>query len=229
MDRDLIEELHMHFEHKKERTRDEELFCRRLKGRLPYFPITSVSRDDLAGRGFDVSKIDDWMMEEIADKMSNAYLDSGYWIDLDMITEDRVPKYKCPKCWGDASSYFEENCNCGKCDHNWKVTEPTGQYVLVEHPEDSGFFKDNVIGFECYYSNDIDAMYVPEHIYTAHFDKVPKAKQIFIPVGFPESQIYIDWEYTAPSKFAQCTYINPADSVLNLGDNTLLVPKSLIK
>ena len=229
MNRDLIEELHMHFEQKKERSREEEMFYRRLKGRLPYFSITSVSRDDLISRGFNVSKTDDCMMKEIANNMSNAYQENNYWIDLDIIAEDRVSKYKCPKCWGDANSYYEEKCNCGKCGHNWEVTKPTGRYVLVEFPENSSFFKDNEIGFECYYSNDINARYIPEHIYTAHFDKAPKAKQIFIPIGFPESQVYIDWEHTAPAKFARCTYINPAYRVLNLGDNALLVPKSLIK
>ena len=229
MGRELTEELHVYFEHKNERTNAEELFYMRLKNSLPYFEITTLHRDDLLSRGFDTSQVDDCMMKEIARKMSNAYQENNYWIDMDIIAEDRVSKYKCPKCWGDASSYHEEKCNCWRCDHSWEVTKPTGQYVLVESPEDSGLFRDHKIGFECYNSHDNGAMYVPEHIYTSHFDKRPQARQIFIPLAPPESQIYLDWEHTAPSKFARCAYINPADTVLNLGDNALLVPKSLLK
>ena len=228
MNRELTEDLHVYLE-KKQRTNEEELFYMRLKNSLPYFEITTLHRDDLLSKGFDTSQVDDCMMKEIAHKMSNAYQENNYWIDMEIIAEDRVPKYKCPKCWGDASSYNEDKCNCGKCNHNWEVTKPTGQYVLVESPEDSGFFDNNKIGFECYHSKDINAKYIPEHISTAHFDRQPKAKQIFIPVGLPESLHYIEWQRTAPSKFAKCTYINPADTVLNLGDNALLVPKSLIK
>ncbi|MFR9543780.1 MAG: hypothetical protein SNJ29_15265 [Rikenellaceae bacterium] len=229
MKRNLIEDLHYYFEQKDERTHDEEMLYMELQGRLPYFPVTHVSRDDLEGRGFDTSDTDDCTMERIASKMGDAYQENGYWIDLDILAEDVVPKYKCPKCWKGAGRYFDGKCHCGSCNHDWDITEPTGRYVLVESPEDSSFFDKNDIGFDCYNSDDNGARYVPEHIYIAHFDREPKEKQIYLPIGWPESQIYLDWEHTDSGKFIQCEYINPADTMLELGNNALFVPKSLIK
>ncbi|MFI3293849.1 MAG: hypothetical protein SNI70_10080 [Rikenellaceae bacterium] len=228
MKRNLIEDLHYYFEQKEDKTHEEEMFLSHLKEELPYFAITHLHRDDLASRGFDAEEVDDCTMEEIADKMGNAYQENGYWIDLDIIAEDRVEKFKCPKCWGDAGGYYEDRCHCGSCNHEWQITESTGRYVLVEHSE-SSFFEKHEVGFESYQSDDNGARYIPEHLYIAHFDKNPKAKQIYLPIGWPESQIYLEWEHTAPKKFARCEYINPADTVLDLGNDALFVPNSLIK
>jgi hypothetical protein len=60
-----------------------------------YFPVTSVHRDDLAGLGYDTSKVDDATMTELAEKMADAYLDSGFWIDLPIIADHlEIPKKK---------------------------------------------------------------------------------------------------------------------------------------
>lgn len=47
-----------------------------------YFPITSLSRIDLEWKGYDLTDVDDLTIEHLANKMGNAYLDSGYWEDL---------------------------------------------------------------------------------------------------------------------------------------------------
>ncbi len=52
-----------------------------------YFPITSVHRGDLEAQGFDATNVDDATMFELADKMTDAYLDSAFWIDLEIIAE----------------------------------------------------------------------------------------------------------------------------------------------
>lgn len=58
-----------------------------------FFTITSVHRDDLKDKGFDVSKVDDATMEQLARKMSEAYVENGFWVDLDIIAEDLgIPK-----------------------------------------------------------------------------------------------------------------------------------------
>jgi hypothetical protein len=58
-----------------------------------YFPITSVHRADLEGLGYDVSKVDDGTMAQLADKMAKAYLDQAYWIDLPIIADHLgIPK-----------------------------------------------------------------------------------------------------------------------------------------
>jgi len=50
---------------------------------------------DLEQAGFDAAKVDDWTMMEMADKMAQAYLDNGFWVDLDIIAEAlEIPKRK---------------------------------------------------------------------------------------------------------------------------------------
>lgn len=58
-----------------------------------YFPVTFVSRDDLEGQGYDTSKVDDSTMERLADKMGDAYCESGYWTDLEILADYlEIPK-----------------------------------------------------------------------------------------------------------------------------------------
>lgn len=58
-----------------------------------FFPITSVSRDDLESIGFDTSNVSDSTMEYLAKKMANDYLDQLYWFSLEIIAEYlEIPK-----------------------------------------------------------------------------------------------------------------------------------------
>lgn len=52
-----------------------------------FFPITSVSREDLEEIGFDTSNVDDSTMEYLAKKMADDYLEQLYWISLRIIAE----------------------------------------------------------------------------------------------------------------------------------------------
>ena len=53
-----------------------------------FFPITSVSRDDLEAKGFDTSDITDLQMEQLASRMADDYLEQMYWISMDIIAEN---------------------------------------------------------------------------------------------------------------------------------------------
>jgi len=53
-----------------------------------YFPITSVHRDDLESAGFNTRNVSDSDMETLASKMANAYCDSGFWIDIEILAEN---------------------------------------------------------------------------------------------------------------------------------------------
>lgn len=53
-----------------------------------FFPITSVSRDDLEAKGFDTSDITDIQMEHLASKMADDYLEQMYWISMEIIAEN---------------------------------------------------------------------------------------------------------------------------------------------
>jgi len=53
------------------------------------FPLTSICRDDVAmvlGKE-KAEKLVDWDMKRLAEKMTNAYLENGYWVDLQIIVE----------------------------------------------------------------------------------------------------------------------------------------------
>lgn len=52
-----------------------------------WFRIIALCRDDLEGRGFDTSRVDDATMEHIASKMADQFLDCCYWLALDELAE----------------------------------------------------------------------------------------------------------------------------------------------
>lgn len=67
MVRELYQRLREYFNNLPEPTEEERQFIRELNA--GYFPITSVHRDDLEGQGFDVEKISDDDMQNLAEKM----------------------------------------------------------------------------------------------------------------------------------------------------------------
>lgn len=66
-----------------EPTEEEKLFIRELNA--GYFPITSVHRDDLEGKGFDVKKISDDDMRNLAEKMAKDYYEQLFWPSMEII------------------------------------------------------------------------------------------------------------------------------------------------
>ena len=57
------------------------------------FPIVSVSRADLEDKGYDTSNVDDATMERLASKLSDAYVENGFWIDLPIMADYlEIPK-----------------------------------------------------------------------------------------------------------------------------------------
>lgn len=58
-----------------------------------YHPITSVHREDIGAVGFNVTSVTGEIMDEIAGKLADAYLDNVFWEDLKIIAEDlNIPK-----------------------------------------------------------------------------------------------------------------------------------------
>lgn len=230
MDRDLIEEVHAYLSKIEKPSEHEQYLLRSVESRLPYFPITTVSRADLESRGFDTSKVSDSDMVSLADGMAGGYVAEVYWIDLDIIAEGLdIPKYLCPKCGGDASGCdMDSKCTCSSCDHEWTSTEPTGRYVLVESLEETSFFNNNDIGYCCGITDDF-AMYIPEHLYIAHFEKDPNPDKLMIPVRHPESQQYLELEHSSPSEFKQCERIQESEEIEAFGKDAIWVPLSIIK
>lgn len=232
MNRELIEDLHQYFEQKTKPTSDENYLLTRLIGKLPYFPISSVCRDDLERKGFDVSDVTDSQMKELAAKLGDDYCEQLFWTSVEIIAEDRlgIPRYICPKCGKKASLYnpSEQIFHCCSCENIWKKEEPTGLYVLVEFPENPTFFEEHELGYPCFNSDDNGAMYVPEHIYRAHFGREPQANSLYRPIQWPESQIYFEIE--PESTAALCEPIEAdAKALEDFGSSSIWVPLCLIE
>lgn len=52
------------------------------------FKITSLSRDDIATLGYkNVESISDEIMEKIAEKMANSYIENQFWVDLEYMVD----------------------------------------------------------------------------------------------------------------------------------------------
>ena len=94
MDRRLLIEVTKYFENIEKRSEVEGNLLVKLKNETQHFPVSSVHRDDLESEGFDVSSVTDEQMETIADKMGDAYNESGYWIDLKIFADNAgIPKH----------------------------------------------------------------------------------------------------------------------------------------
>lgn len=232
MNKELIEDLHQYFEQKTEPTSNENYLLTRLTGELPYFPISSVSRDDLESKGFDISNVTDSEMSELADKLGDDYCEQLFWSSMEIIAEDlmEIPRYICPKCGSKASMYnpAEQTFLCNSCENTWKKEEPTGRYVLVEFPDNSSFFEEHELGYPCFNSDDNGARYIPEHLYRAHFGKEPQTNNLYRPVQWPESQTYFEIE--SESAAALCEPIKAdVKSLEDFGSSSIWVPLCLIE
>lgn len=66
-----------------------------MKREQEWFKITSVHRDDLIGLGFDGDAVDDVMMERLASKMSNDYVEQLFYLQIQIYAEELgIPKLK---------------------------------------------------------------------------------------------------------------------------------------
>lgn len=77
-------------------------------------------------------------------------------------------------------------------------------YVLVEYPEDTGYFEENEIGYPSFESEDNGARFVPEDDYIRVFCKEPDPAQLYKPVCWPESQdLMEDPKYESYTEFIE--------------------------
>ena len=66
-----------------------------MKREKEYFTITSIHRDDLITAGYDGNAVDDSVMERLASKMCDDYVEQLFWIHIGVLAENLgVPKIK---------------------------------------------------------------------------------------------------------------------------------------
>ena len=148
MVRELYLRLREYFNSLPEPTEEENRFIQELNA--GYFPITSVHRNDLEGKGFDVKKISDDDMLNLADKMGDDYCEQLFWSSMEIIAEEilNFPRQRgtyCPKCGSKRIGFDAINKlhRCDRCGQAWD----DGLYALVESPEDATIFEEEEIGF----------------------------------------------------------------------------------
>lgn len=194
MNRTLLEELIRYFSEIEAPNELEKLLLLHLEGELPFFKITSVSREDLEEAGFDVSKVSDAKMCTLAGKLADDYYDQLFWSSLSIIAEGnlKIPRKNnlaCPFCDADLIKYdvLGNSYCCAQCQSEW-----SDLFVLVEYPEDARYFEQEGIGYPCFNSEDNGAFYIPDYDYIRHYKKHPRKEKYFNPVSWPDSQKYMD-------------------------------------
>lgn len=58
-----------------------------MESKQEFFVVSEVGREDLINEGWDAEKLDDSTMQNIADKMGEAFCDCGYWDILNSVAE----------------------------------------------------------------------------------------------------------------------------------------------
>lgn len=226
MIRQLTQELKSYFNAIEKPTNMEKSFQNQLNS--GYFPITSVHRNDLEAKGFDIKKISDDDMEQLAEKMANDYCEQLFWDSMEIIASDILdfPKAKdssCPKC---NSSHIrldpsDGQFHCNYCGQTWSDK----LYVLVQFPDDTSSFEEEEVGYPSYKSEDNGARYVPEAEYIREFGKSPDPKQYYSLVLWPESQKYMD--DAAIDDLNEL--IEDEEGIEDFGSNAMWVPLCNIK
>lgn len=193
MDYRLKKYIYTYFSGITNPTEEEAGILRKVTDSLEYFDMPGIYRGDLKGHGFDISAITDEVMEEVADRLDRTWRENILYIDLPIIAEIMnipfLPASECPNCKKNKRIYNSDSARfeCLHCGFEAEV-ELTDLYVLVQYPEDAGYFEENNIGYPSYKSEDNGARYVSQDHYLKFFVKEPGAAQLYKPVCWPEIQ-----------------------------------------
>lgn len=191
--RRILLQLQDYFKSKSELTEQEQFLLKEISGELEFYIISRLHRDDLKGKGFDISSISDETMSEIASRLESDYTEQLFWQSLEIIASIglNVPKSKlfCPICeCYDINYQIETNEHvCQGCGTEW-----SDQFVLVEYPDDSTYFEEEEIGYPSFIREDNGARYVPEHEYILLFQKKPDPNLYYRVCQWPDSQELLD-------------------------------------
>lgn len=96
MDRLLKNELHAYFSAIKNPTDTEKHLLLNVTHSLQNFSTGAIDRADLQHQGYDVSNVDDSVIDDLARKVGDNYREQLLWISLDIIADDLdIPKHMC--------------------------------------------------------------------------------------------------------------------------------------
>lgn len=223
----LLDDLRGYFESKPSLTETEQSLLDRLNS--GYFPITSIHRDDLAGKGFNTGHVSDEDMKYLARKMADDYCEQLFWPSMEIIASEmaNISKFPaCPQCLAKHTLYESASriYQCAECGRTW-----SNDYVLVEFPDDASYFEENDIGYPSFGSEDNGARYVPEYDYIRHFQKTPAGNAYYKPLCWPESQPYLFPDEPNESADAPCEPVSDEKGTADFGEQAVWVPLCHLK
>lgn len=143
---------------------------------------------------FDVEKISDDDMQNLAEKMADDYCEQLFWPSMEIIAGEILsfPKVKtkdiiCPKCNSENIRYdiHESRFHCGECSLAWDDK----LYALVEFPEESAPFEEEGTGYPAWGSGENGALYVPEEGLYTPYRQISRTGQVLpcrVLAGLPE-------------------------------------------
>lgn len=223
----ILDDMKAYLKAKTSLTLQERTLLQRLNA--GYFPITSVSREDLQACGFDTRFITDSQMRDLAEKMANDYCEQLFGSSMEIIAEGlEFPRHpKCPACNCRCVSLDEQNetFHCENCGQEWHGN----RFVLVEFPEDTSYFEEKYIGYPSFESMDNGARYVPEYDYIEHLKKQPEPSLCFKPLRWPESQLYLFPDEPNDSIDSLNEPIKDECGIEDYGENAVWVPLCNLK
>lgn len=218
----LLDDIRSYLSAKTLLTIEETTLLERLKE--DFFPITSVSRDDLQAAGFDIRTISGAQMRRLAKKMADDYCEQLFWRSMEIIADYmEFPRHPtCPICESTHIQLDLQSCTycCPICGQIWHDK----LYVLAEFPDNTSYFDENNIGYPSFESRDNGARYVPEYDYLEHFKKGPAPNIYFKPLRWPESQPYLFPDEPNESVDALCEPVWDEKGIADFGEQAVWVP-----
>lgn len=159
----LINDIRTYFEAKVSLTPEEKRILAQLQA--GHYPISTVHRKDLQAKGFDTRKISDDQMEELADQMSEDYLEQTFWVSLELIADGLgFPRYPCcPNC-GNKNVNLDsarQLIGCQACGQIWHEN----LFVLVDSLDEVTCLKNE---FSCYCGQS-GKYYISEYDYIKYY------------------------------------------------------------
>ena len=82
MTQDFKRELLEYFKNIPDPTTQERRILTTLQNEIVFFDLTSIHRDDIRIKGYNADCLTDAEMERISHKLTDCYLDNGFWEDL---------------------------------------------------------------------------------------------------------------------------------------------------
>lgn len=186
---ETLEKIRVYLESKPSWTKEESSLLAQVREDLNGFPISVLSRCDLAEHGFEAHLADDADMAIVARKMGEDYWSQLSGVQIPIIGEyQKIPTAECPLCSSEAT--FEDGtwtCDNHECRTSWCFMK----YTLVEDIELAGIFRIKEIGYQ-FSDNKFGAMLIPVDKYRTHTGKEPEKSTLFHLITITDDDIVND-------------------------------------